>query len=541
MKYFIKQVVSLVCMALIVGTAQASSNSWNVAGSGNWDASTANWIGDSTTFTNDGSVDVYFTNAAGGTITIITNMTPKSTTVSASSGTYVFSGGPIDGTGSLTKSGAGALTLSSSNSYNGGIILNSGTLTLSNGMAIGTGTLTINGGTLVIASSPLVNNNPIMATGSFSLSGGGNPNTGTGTFKLTKPITISGGGDNADTKNLGLTIPNVITDASGGNTLNAFDIYWNIGGTTAAFTLSGAITLRSNQTITVNIPANTSGMNISGNIGDGGNGYGLTLAGTMGTYSLGGRGAALFLRGTNTYSGDTLINVGTLSIKNNLALENSAIDTSGAGAVSLSVTAPTFGGLKGNKDLTALITSGFSNSVTTLTLNPLEGHTNNYSGVIIDGAAGMKLIKTGAGAQILSGTNSYTGVTIVSNGTLLVNGSITGVVTVATNASFGGTGTVNGNVILSAGAKAVFTPGFPLTITGSLALGNNVTAHLKLPDGLQVGTYPLVTFNSSGSSGSFAQIPVIDSGAAFGTPKIVNGSNKVDLVVSGLGTVITIR
>ena len=78
-----------------------------MAGGGNWDTTTANWTGDSTTFTDDGTVNVIFDKTNGGTITISAGMSPLSTTVSAASGTYTFSGGPIDGSGSLTKSGGG--------------------------------------------------------------------------------------------------------------------------------------------------------------------------------------------------------------------------------------------------------------------------------------------------------------------------------------------------------------------------------------------------------------------------------------------------
>ena len=92
-------------------------------------------------------------------------------------------------------------------------------------------------------------------------------------------------------------------------------------------------------------------------------------------------------------------------------------DTSGAGNMTLNVTTPTFGGLKGVINLATAILSGYS-GVTGLTLNVGIGVTNTYSGSIANGAAGMTLAKTGAGTQVFSGANSYSGGTAVNNGTL---------------------------------------------------------------------------------------------------------------------------
>jgi fibronectin-binding autotransporter adhesin len=52
----------------------------------------------------------------------------------------------------------------------------------------------------------------------------------------------------------------------------------------------------------------------------------------------------------------------------------------------------------------------------------------------IVGAAGSELIKSGAGALEVSGTNTYTGETDVNEGTLIVNGSLAGNVNVAAGA-----------------------------------------------------------------------------------------------------------
>jgi len=499
------------------GFVEATSITWNVGGSGNWDTSTANWTGEATVFTNDGTMDVTFNNTAGGTIVISANMNPKSVTVSAGSGTYIFTGGPIITSGSLSKSGGGELRISCSNSFAGGTTVSGGSLNINNNGAIGTNRLTINGGTVAnyySGTGPTLPNNPMIWNGNFNVPDIINSvNFGNGPVTLNNPISIY---------LARLVVGGPITGPGG---LNLFDVSTTYpGGTGLQLDLYGPVTLSSNQTIKLAFAV------IYGAIGDNGNGYGLTLTRPFGSQSVN-------FRGTNTYSGDTAVSSGLLNIGGNLALQNSALVTS-LGGFSISVSQPVLGGLKGSTDLTFVFSSGYG-SVSALTLNPLTGHTNDYFGAIANGAAGMKLIKTGAGMQILSGINTYTGGTTISNGTLLVNGSVTGDVSVA-GGGFGGTGTVYGAVTYSAGAIGVFSNGPAMTITGSLTLNTNIV-HVNLPEGLKVGTYPLATFNPSGSSGEFAKMAYIDSGSAVGTPMIVMGSGTVDLKIVGRGFLMTLR
>ena len=148
-----------VAAGLGAGSAQALTLTWVPAGGGLWDTTTANWTGGATTFISDSTQDVIFDKTAGGTITIASGMSPLSTTVSAASGTYTFSGGPI-ATGSLTKDGDGTLVNNDWNSYSGGTIIKKGTLRLNwpgdanPKTSLGSGPVTLNGGLLQSESHP---------------------------------------------------------------------------------------------------------------------------------------------------------------------------------------------------------------------------------------------------------------------------------------------------------------------------------------------------------------------------------------------------
>jgi autotransporter-associated beta strand protein len=73
----------------------------------------------------------------------------------------------ITGIGGLTKTGAGALTLSGSNSYSGGTVLNAGILVVNNAQALGLGDVTVNSG--ILRADP----QPINVKGNYSQNAAG--------------------------------------------------------------------------------------------------------------------------------------------------------------------------------------------------------------------------------------------------------------------------------------------------------------------------------------------------------------------------------
>jgi outer membrane autotransporter protein len=81
-------------------------------------------------------------------------------------GSNVYSG-IIQGSGSLTKIGAGVLTLSGNNTYSGGTLLNAGTLMVNSAQALGLGDVVVNGG--VLRADP----QPINVKGNYTQNAGG--------------------------------------------------------------------------------------------------------------------------------------------------------------------------------------------------------------------------------------------------------------------------------------------------------------------------------------------------------------------------------
>ena len=85
---------------------------------------------------------------------------------------------------------------------------------------------------------------------------------------------------------------------------------------------------------------------------------------------------------------------------------------------------------------------------------------------------GSTLTKAGAGTLFLAAADTYTGNTVVNAGSLLVNGSLTSAVSIATGATLGGSGTV-GDVTSLAGNAGTVSPGSPGT-DAALTVGNLV-------------------------------------------------------------------
>ena len=339
-------------------------------------------------------------------------------------------GGVVSGGFSLSKAGAGSLTLTGANSYSGGTTLaaNSGSvqaIITQTSSSLGTGPVFVDSGSSVLltdTSTTNVTNVPII----------GNVVTGSGLLQLQFAVgaaarntylpnvtgfggtihlsTAGATGDKWNASGLGTIAGSLIIDSgtqlfvSAGNTSFTGGITLNGTGNTetrgairigsATAVVGGNITLASSSTISMEAV----GSSLTGNISSGAAGTQiLTLGGTAsvgGTLSgiIGGGTGTLAvttavsgiytLTGVNTYTSDTVISAGTLTI-------------GGAGQLG----AGTYAG--------AISNAG------TFTYSSTASQT--LSGIISGTGA---LNKGGASTLILSGANSYTGNTAVSTGTL---------------------------------------------------------------------------------------------------------------------------
>jgi fibronectin-binding autotransporter adhesin len=165
------------------------------------------------------------------------------------------------------------------------------------------------------------------------------------------------------------------------------------------------------------------------------------------------------------------------------------------------------------------------------------GRTGLVNAVIAEAEAGCELVKTGEGTLILATNNTYTGVTTVSNGTLLVNGSVTSAVTVATGGTLGGTGTVVGSVTNMGSSVATINgpSGVASLFTVSGALVLQPSSQLVLSSGSDLSTsvsnsYDIIRFTPGLRAGQFGSknLPsgwTVKYDDAAGYVKVARGSD----------------
>ena len=429
--------------------------------------------------------------------------------------------GAISGAYDLSKTGSGTLTLSASNSY-AATYVNAGTLSVSSDANLGSGAVNLAAGTTLALSGATTIDNAIVLGGNATLAASANATVSgvvSGAFTLTKAgastLTLSGANTYGAT-----TVSAGTLSVTGDANLGSGSVTLSSGTTlqvTGATTIDNNIALNGNATL--NSAADTT---VSGVISGSNN---LTKTGA----------ATLNLSGSNTYSGSTSVNAGTLSIANDANL----------GAGSLNLANGTTLQITGNTTIdNALALTGVA------TINASAAAT--LSGVI-SGSGG--LTKSGSGSLTLSASNTNLGNTSVTAGTLIVDGSTNSATTVGSGATLAGSGTLGSDVVVQNGGT--LAPGGAgvgtLTVNGNLTLNAGSTLALDISGSIAGTGYDRVVVNGtvdvSGATlavthgyaaGSGDNYTVIVNDAADGVTGTFNGvSEGSQFNAAGNGTELT--
>ncbi|EBW5576980.1 fibronectin-binding autotransporter adhesin ShdA [Salmonella enterica subsp. enterica serovar Teddington] len=334
------------------------------------------------------------------------------------------------GSGSLVKTGTGELTLSGDNSYSGGTTITGGTLTADHADSLGSGDIA-NSGVLQVGEGELKN----------TLSGSGSlVKTGTGELTLN--------GDN---------------DYSGGTTISG-----------------GTLTADHADSLGTGAIANSGVLQVGeGELEN-------TLSGSGSLVKTG--SGELTLSGDNDYSGGTIISDGTLIADNADSLGTGAVANSGVlqvGEGELENTLSGSGSLvkTGTGELTLSGDNTYSGGTTITSGTLMADHADSLgtgavanSGVLQVGEGELEntlsgsgsLVKTGTGELTLSGDNSYSGTTTITDGTLI-----------AANVNALGGGNIDNSGTLMLDANGAFELANVTTHTGAttaLAAGSTLDA-----------------------------------------------------------------
>jgi len=447
---------------------------------------------------------------------------------------------------SVTKAGAGTWQINGANTYTGATSAGAGTLRAGNNLAFSSSAVTLaNTGSILevadgvnVANSVTVSdtgNNKTLALQSGATSGTSSGNIAiaettagnfdvsadtNGTLNLTGIISGAGGLEKVGAGTVVLTSANTY---AGATTVTAGILQLGDGAATGSINTASAISVASGATFAVNqTDTVTQGTEFSGAAITGDGGFAQVGTGTT------------VLTADNDYTGTTTVSAGILSISS----EENLGDNPGsfnAGQLTLNggtlQTTATFSIDDTNRGVTIGASGGTieTGAATVLTV------TND---IVTTG----NLTKTGTGTLLVnSDSNSGSGTTTVSAGTLGGTGTISGAATVEGGAtltgattgttgelSFSGALTMDGGSIWLVDLVNQSTIADSITVGGLLALGgslNIVDTGVFANDG---SIYTIATYGSL--SGAFSNV-------AFGNQLVIGGGQWL---VTDTGTAITL-
>ena len=447
----------------------------------------------------------------------------------------------MSGSGDIVKNGPGQLYLRGGSSFTGKITLNEGIILgtgLENTFGTGSAELILNGGELWVGSNAARNyGRNVTVSANATIRNNNSNTTGPGDYRFAD-LTIG---------TSSLTVTSTCVAGSAALTTTG----------TLAFT---SVTLTGNPTFYVpimgcrtDVSAQDRNWLLLGSISESGGSQGFTKTG----------GGYLFLTNSSTYSGDTRVKEGYLTLNHTNAMAKSTLNMVSGDTGSLQWNASgtyTLGGLKGDRNLDLggkTVAIGNNNGSTT------------YSAVLNNGS----LQKVGSGTLTLSGNNTYSGTTEINDGALLVTGTHSGGggYTVGTGAILGGDGaiasavTVNGTIapgvggigILEVNGNVTWNSGSSwssdtdwqfdlgasgasdlLLIVGSFTKGSGSGFRFDFGGSTQEGTFTLVTW-TVGTTFSASDFDFVNLGEGLSATFAIVG-NELRVTVSACSPAPTV-
>jgi len=479
----------------------------------------------------------------GGTVDIDRGFTLASGTGRidvAQAGTTLTIGGTAVGTGGLIKEGDGTLLLTGSNTYSGNTTVDGGTLRAGSAQAFGAATnyLTVNtgataelggfditaaalvgGGTVDLGGNTLtttgwsgVFTGLITGTGGFTRGAAGGVQTLTGCNNDYTGVTTIDGSISVD-----CLADGGLASSIGASSSDAANLVFISGG--LSYTGADVVTDRG---FTLQSGANTISVTDAGTT--------LEFEGTViggGALSKDGPGT-LVLSGTNTYSGGTRVQGGTLRAGSNAAFGSGRMNLDNAAGVVLDLN-------NFDNSVSHLIGGGaaggnVSLGDATLTFNLNSGSTAVYAGAI---SGTGSIVMNGGFTQQLGGCDSdYTGTTTITRGVLevacLTDGGMA--------SSIGASSADSANLLIDGGTLRYIGTGgstdrqFTLGASTSSALDASGSGAIEF-----TYTGP-IAFANADTAQTIALTGTSQHDNIFAAQLTDNGTGKTSLTKSGVGT-----
>lgn len=513
---------------------------WSASGNnGIWDTATsANWInmGNSQQVVFNANDQVLFDDTAGAPTTVTVNGTvsPGAITANSSTNNFVFSGpGTISGSGSLLKEGGSTLTLWVAGGLTGLVIIGGGVIATASNALTSVSSITItNGGTLDFDGTPMVGNKLISISGAGVNGEGALFNSGGVQYDQVLDITLVG-----DT---------TFGSASGGRSR------WDLG---------DGSTLAGPYKVTI---SNSNGgygewdtVTIATNVGD------MELA--QGSWGLKGLGAGLGdPTKTITVDAGTALTVWNSSYgpnsgyyKNIHVLTNASIAIRTSSSTFFNANMNLEGGsqlsfyngsgsgqtMNGTCTLNGVVAMQVSDSTITFT-NVISGPGgfvwNSYNNEVVFTASNTYSGPTVIGGELTLGLNGngsisqssliFFGGNNPANDSLDASGRPDQTLTLASGQTLGGVGSVNGNLVVSAGA--ILSPAGTNTLLGIIS-GANPTGIIAASDAVTLNGTTVIKLNGSGTNDEVQAGTGITYGGTLnlvnisGSPLAVGNSFKI--------------